>query len=123
MSTPSTLPTDVPRVMPRLVRPEVSAKRNTPTNEMKMIQKTIFADPRNACSTEGTGCGEVERSSQKIYPAALHKIKPRYDFRLTSIVRRVYLAASRRPGPGAVPLRALHGRQHRPDRRSSSTIR
>jgi hypothetical protein len=48
------------------------------------------------------GCG-----SQKIYEAALHKIKPRYDFRLTSIVRRIYLAASRRPGPGASSLEGI----------------
>jgi hypothetical protein len=41
--------------MPRLVSPDVSASRKTPTNEIMMIQKTIFAEPRKACSTGGNG--------------------------------------------------------------------
>ena len=121
MSAPSTLPTDVPRVIPRLVRPDVSANRKTPTKEMKNDPEDDFCGSAERLQH---GSGRQEGGvggNRKIYPAALHKIKPRYDFRLTSIVRGVYLAASCRPGPGAVPPRALHG-QLRPDRRPSSSV-
>jgi hypothetical protein len=48
------------------VSPDVSAKRKTPTNEMKMIQKTIFADPRKACSTEGQAVGVWMREPKNL---------------------------------------------------------